>query len=49
MKGMLAEQTDEQSAITEMVRRFVDEQILPAAADLDHADEFPTAIVEQMK
>jgi alkylation response protein AidB-like acyl-CoA dehydrogenase len=49
VSGLLIERTDEQQAITEMVRRFVDEQILPAAADLDHRDVFPTAIVEQMQ
>ncbi len=43
------EQTDEQKAITEMVRQFADEQILPNAAHFDHEDEFPTEIVEQMK
>jgi alkylation response protein AidB-like acyl-CoA dehydrogenase len=45
----LDERTDEQRAITEMVRRFTDEQILPVAAHFDHADEFPTEIVERMK
>jgi alkylation response protein AidB-like acyl-CoA dehydrogenase len=43
------EKTDEQKAITEMVRQFVDEQILPNAEHFDHEDEFPDAIVEQMK
>lgn len=43
------EKTDEQKAITEMVRQFVDEQILPQAEHFDHEDEFPEAIVEQMK
>jgi alkylation response protein AidB-like acyl-CoA dehydrogenase len=43
------EKTDEQQAITEMVRQFTDEQILPNAERYDHADEFPEAIVEQMK
>ena len=43
------EKTDEQKAITEMVRQFVDEQILPNAEHFDHEDEFPEAIVEQMK
>jgi alkylation response protein AidB-like acyl-CoA dehydrogenase len=47
--GAFDERTDEQRAITEMVRRFTDEQILPVASDLDHADEFPTEIVEQLK
>src|SRR3954463_10181901 len=43
------EKTDEQKAITEMVRQFVDEQILPNAEHFDHEDEFPEEIVEQMK
>jgi alkylation response protein AidB-like acyl-CoA dehydrogenase len=43
------EKTDEQRAITEMVRQFADEQILPQAEHFDHEDEFPEAIVEQMK
>jgi alkylation response protein AidB-like acyl-CoA dehydrogenase len=43
------EKTDEQKAITEMVRQFVDEQIIPTAEHFDHEDEFPEAIVEQMK
>ena len=44
-----SEKTEEQQAITEMVRSFVDNEILPAAAELDHGDVFPEAIVEQMK
>ncbi len=43
------EKTDEQKAITEMVRQFADEQILPNAEHFDHEDEFPTDIVEQLK
>jgi alkylation response protein AidB-like acyl-CoA dehydrogenase len=43
------EKTDEQKAILEMVRQFVDEQILPKAEHYDHEDEFPDPIVEQMK
>jgi len=42
------EKTDEQKAITEMVRQFVDEQIIPTAEHYDHEDEFPAPIVEQM-
>jgi alkylation response protein AidB-like acyl-CoA dehydrogenase len=41
--------TDEQQAITEMVRQFADEQILPNAEKYDHEDSFPEPIVEQMK
>ncbi len=43
------ELTDEQQAITEMVRQFADEQIIPNAAHYDHEDLFPEPIVEQMK
>jgi alkylation response protein AidB-like acyl-CoA dehydrogenase len=45
----LLEKTDEQKAITEMVRQFVDEQIIPNAEHYDHEDSFPEPIVEQMK
>ncbi len=44
-----SEQTDIQRDITEMVRQFVDEQILPNAEYYDHEDSFPEPIVEQMK
>src|SRR6266567_1588645 len=43
------EKTDDQKAITEMVRQFVDEQIIPVAGEYDHEDKFPEPIVEQMK
>src|SRR4051794_31660737 len=43
------EKTDEQKAITEMVRQFVDEQIIPVAEKHDHEDSFPEEVVEQMK
>ncbi len=31
------------------VRRFVEQEVLPVASDLEHADEYPDKIVEQMK
>ena len=43
------EKTDEQQAITEMVRQFADKEILPHAEEYDHEDKFPEPIVEQMK
>jgi alkylation response protein AidB-like acyl-CoA dehydrogenase len=43
------EKTDIQKDITEMVRQFVDEQIIPSAEEYDHEDKFPEPIVEQMK
>lgn len=45
----LIQRTEEQEAILEMVRRFVDEQIIPNAAYYDHEDKYPEPIVEQMK
>jgi alkylation response protein AidB-like acyl-CoA dehydrogenase len=41
--------TDEQKAITEMVRQFADNEIIPVAEEYDHEDKFPEPIVEQMK
>jgi alkylation response protein AidB-like acyl-CoA dehydrogenase len=43
------EKTDEQKAITEMIRQFVDEQVIPVAEKHDHEDSFPDEVVEQMK
>lgn len=41
--------TEEQSELIKLVREFVEEQILPVATQLEHADEYPTQIVEGMK
>ena len=35
--------------IVATVRRFVAREVLPVASDLEHADEYPEALVEQMK
>ena len=43
------DRTDEQRAIIEMVRQFVDEQVIPVAEKHDHEDSFPDEVVEQMK
>jgi alkylation response protein AidB-like acyl-CoA dehydrogenase len=43
------DKTDEQKAITEMVRQFADNEIIPQAEEYDHEDKFPEPIVEQMK
>jgi alkylation response protein AidB-like acyl-CoA dehydrogenase len=43
------EKTDEQKAITEMVRQFADNEIIPVAGEYDSEDKFPEPIVEQMK
>ena len=44
-----SDKTEEQAMMTEMVRQFVDEQILPNAEHYDHTDEYPQDIVDQMK
>jgi alkylation response protein AidB-like acyl-CoA dehydrogenase len=41
--------TDIQEEILRTVRDFVDKEIIPNAQALEHADEYPTAIVEGMK
>ena len=43
------EQTEDQRMILEMVRQFVDEQIIPNAEHYDGHDEYPAPIVDQMK
>ena len=43
------EKTEEQQAITEMVRQFVDNEVIPIAEEHDHEDKFPEAVVEHMK
>lgn len=35
--------------IVESVRRFVAREVIPVASELEHADEYPEAIIEQMK
>jgi alkylation response protein AidB-like acyl-CoA dehydrogenase len=41
--------TDDQTEIIKAVRQFVEKEILPVATELEHADEYPTAIVEGLK
>ncbi len=41
--------TDDQRELLKLVRQFVDEQVVPVAQELEHADEYPTQIVEGMK
>jgi alkylation response protein AidB-like acyl-CoA dehydrogenase len=41
--------TEDQRDILEAVRSFVDKEILPVATELEHADEYPTEIVEGLK
>jgi alkylation response protein AidB-like acyl-CoA dehydrogenase len=41
--------TDIQEEILKTIRQFVDERIIPVAQELEHADEYPTEIVEGLK
>jgi alkylation response protein AidB-like acyl-CoA dehydrogenase len=43
------ELTDTQKAIVETVREFVEKDVIPVADEMEHRDEFPEKIVEQMK
>nr|WP_277501607.1 acyl-CoA dehydrogenase family protein [Nocardioides sp. ChNu-99] len=41
--------TDVQTEIVKAVRQFVEDKIIPVATELEHADEYPTEIVEGLK
>ncbi len=41
--------TDVQEEILRTVRQFVEDKILPVATELEHRDEYPTEIVEELK
>src|SRR6266540_1456223 len=45
----LIELTDEQKAVVETVRDFVEKEVIPVADELEHRDEYPEKIVEGMK
>src|SRR3712207_2866525 len=44
-----ADLTDIQQEILSTVRTFVDKEIIPHAQELEHADEYPQAIVDGLK
>jgi alkylation response protein AidB-like acyl-CoA dehydrogenase len=39
----------EEELVLATVRRFVDEEVRPVARDLEHADEYPGALIDRMK
>ena len=43
------EQTAEQREIVATIREFVERDVVPVASELEHADEYPTALVATMK
>jgi alkylation response protein AidB-like acyl-CoA dehydrogenase len=44
-----AELTAEQQEIVGTIREFVEREVVPVASELEHADEYPTGLVETMK
>jgi alkylation response protein AidB-like acyl-CoA dehydrogenase len=48
-QGLMPQLSDVQKAIIETVRDFVDNEVIPVADEMEHRDEFPDKIVEQMK
>jgi alkylation response protein AidB-like acyl-CoA dehydrogenase len=44
-----AELSPEEQAIVAVVRDFVDREVRPAARELEHANTYPEALIEQMK
>jgi alkylation response protein AidB-like acyl-CoA dehydrogenase len=42
-------QTDEQRLILATVRQFVEKEVIPVASAMEHRDEYPHALVSQMK
>ena len=41
--------TDDQKTLLAVVRDFVRREVIPAASDLEHADEYPSALVDRMR
>ena len=45
MSGLLQDEQD----IVQVVREFVDREVRPVVRDLEHANEYPEKLIEQMK
>ena len=41
--------TDEQRLIVKTIQQFVDREVIPVASRMEHDDEYPDALVDQMK
>ncbi|OBH17769.1 acyl-CoA dehydrogenase [Mycolicibacter terrae] len=46
---MTSSLTDEESILVETVRQFVDREVKPSVRDVEHANAYPEAWIEQMK
>ena len=45
----MADLTEEEQAIVDTVADFVDRDVRPVARELEHANEYPEKLIEQMK
>ena len=46
---MLVAQTEEQQLIVSQLRKFVEKEVVPVAMELEHKDQYPLELIEQMK
>jgi alkylation response protein AidB-like acyl-CoA dehydrogenase len=46
---MTVQLSDEEAMLVETVRAFIDREVKPAVRDVEHANEYPEAWIEQMK
>ena len=46
---MTVQLNDEEKMLVETVRAFVDREVRPTVRDVEHANEYPEAWIEQMK
>jgi alkylation response protein AidB-like acyl-CoA dehydrogenase len=45
----MSEVTDEEEAIVDVVANWVDDRVRPVASELEHANTYPEALIDQMK
>lgn len=45
----MAQITEAQTGIVSTIRDFVEREVMPVASRMEHADEYPTELVERMK
>jgi len=45
----MSEVTDEEEAIVDVVANWVDDKVRPVASELEHANTYPEALIDQMK
>ena len=41
--------SDEEQAVVDIVREFVDRDVRPVVRELEHANEYPEKLIDQMK